>query len=73
MVELYAWLSVHETAADEDAMTPEALKHIMASVQEILRQGEGAAEYAGTPTKPESRETDPETVLQRILNGRPET
>lgn len=38
MVELYAWLSVHETAADEDAMTPEALKRIMASVQVILRQ-----------------------------------
>ena len=38
MVELYAWMSVHETAADEDALTPEALKRIMASVQEILRQ-----------------------------------
>ena len=38
MVELYAWLSVHETAADEDALTPEALKRIMASVQDILRQ-----------------------------------
>lgn len=38
MIELYAWLSVHETAADEDALTPEALKCIMASVQDILRQ-----------------------------------
>lgn len=38
MVELYAWLSVHETAADEDALTPETLKRIMASVQDILRQ-----------------------------------
>ena len=53
--------------ADAPAAEPETV------LQEILRQGEGTTEYAGTPAKPESRETDPETVLQRILNGRPET
>ena len=53
--------------ADAPAAEPETV------LQEILRQGEDTTEYAGTPAKPESRETDPETVLQRILNGRPET
>ena len=38
MVELYAWLSVRETAADEDDLPPEQPARILASVQDILRQ-----------------------------------
>ncbi|MBR3045937.1 MAG: hypothetical protein IKI45_15840 [Oscillospiraceae bacterium] len=40
MVELYAWLSVRETAADEDDLPPEQPARILASVQEILRRAD---------------------------------
>ena len=38
MIELYARLSVRETAADADNLPPEQSARILASVQEILRQ-----------------------------------
>ena len=40
MVEIFAWLSVHETAADEDQLPPGYEKHILAKVTEILRQSD---------------------------------
>ncbi len=38
MVELFAWLSVRETAADEDTLPPGTSERIMNEVQEILQQ-----------------------------------
>ena len=38
MIELYAWLSVHAVAADEDMLAPGIPGRIMEAVQEILRQ-----------------------------------
>lgn len=38
MIELYAWLSVHAVAADEDLLALEIPGRIMEAVQEILRQ-----------------------------------
>ena len=38
MVEIFAWLSVHATAADEDQLPPDYESRMLAQVQEILRQ-----------------------------------
>lgn len=40
MVEIFAWLSVHATAADEDKLPPEYEKRIISQVGDILRQSD---------------------------------
>ncbi len=40
MIELFAWLSVHSTCADEDTLPPENEKQIMTNVQEILQKSD---------------------------------